>query len=106
MRNARITGFRLAHDPKIPVETEKISESAQPFGREMSIVLSSLKLAAIAQLTVLSTGCVGALCAYYGIFEVAALKKMSKVGCKDAVGRHYSRGRMHVASCSSMRLTS
>ena len=49
----------------------------------MSIVLSSLKLAAIAQLTVLSTGCVGALCAYYGIFEVSALKKMSKVRCMD-----------------------
>ena len=45
----------------------------------LSIVLSSLKLAAMAQLTVLSTGAVGALCAYHGIFEVAVLKKMSKV---------------------------
>ena len=53
----------------------------------MSIVLSSLKLATIAQLTVLSTGFVGALCAYYGIFEVAVLKKMSKVSvaCKPSL---------------------
>ena len=91
---------------KIPIGPKKSPSRADPSAAKMSIVLSSLKLAAIAQLTVLSTGCVGALCAYYGIFEVAALKKMSKVRCKDAVGRHYSRGRMHVASCSSMRLTS
>ena len=45
----------------------------------MSVILSSLKLAAIAQLTVLTTGAVGALCAYHGIFEVTVLKKMSKV---------------------------
>lgn len=45
----------------------------------MSVVLSSLKLATIAQLTVLATGAVGALCAHHGIFEVAVLKKMSKV---------------------------
>ena len=44
----------------------------------MSVILSSLKLAAIAQLTVLTTGAVGALCAYHGIFEVTVLKKMSK----------------------------
>ena len=45
----------------------------------MDVVLSSIKLAAIAQLTVLTTGAVGALCAYHGIFEVAVLKKMAKV---------------------------
>ena len=50
----------------------------------MSVVLSSIKLAALAMLTVLTTGGVGALCAYYGIFEVAVLKKMSKVRARCA----------------------
>ena len=69
---------------KIPIGPKKSPSRADPSAAKMSIVLSSLKLAAIAQLTVLSTGCVGALCAYYGIFEVSALKKMSKVRCMDA----------------------
>ena len=72
------------YDQKSPSDRKKSPSRAYPSAAKMSIVLSSLKLAAIAQLTVLSTGCVGALCAYYGIFEVSALKKMSKVRCMDA----------------------
>lgn len=45
----------------------------------MSVVVSALKLAAIAQMTVLTTGAIGALCAHHGIFEVVVLKKMSKL---------------------------
>ena len=70
----------------------------------MSIVLSSLKLATIAQLTVLSTGFVGALCAYYGIFEVAVLKKMSKVSVACKPSLCVARGQIHEPLMNSLRL--
>jgi hypothetical protein len=41
------------------------------------MLLSSLKVAVIAQGTILMLGCVGALCAHYGIFIAPVLKKLS-----------------------------
>ena len=43
----------------------------------MSMLLSSLKVACIAQATILMLGCVGALCAHHGIFIAPVLKKLS-----------------------------